>query len=65
MVAVNDVQGHPTVTRSKVSNLETGGETLMEFRYIAYDIGLPQDVFAERSMRTPPREWLARPGKGS
>ena len=64
VVAVDDVQGHPTVTRSRISDLESGGETLMEFRYIAYDIGLPEDVFAERSMRNPPRQWLARPERG-
>jgi hypothetical protein len=33
----------------------------MQFRYIAYDLGIPADVFTERSLRNPPREWLERP----
>ncbi|WP_100657617.1 outer membrane lipoprotein-sorting protein [Alteromonas flava] len=57
-VQIEDVQGFPTVVRSKVSDLKSGGYTLMEFRNIRYDIGLGDDVFTERSLRNPPREWL-------
>jgi hypothetical protein len=32
----------------------------MQFRFIAYDLEIPEDVFSERSLRTPPREWLER-----
>ena len=55
------VDGHPTVIRSRTSNLITGGHTDMQFRYIAYDLGIPADVFTERSLRNPPRQWLNRP----
>ena len=58
---VENVDGHPTVTTSRVSNLLTGGRTDMQFRYIQYDVGLPDSVFTERSLRNPPREWLQRP----
>ncbi len=58
---VETVQGYPTVTKSRVSNFETGGYTDMQFGFIAYDLGLPADVFTERSLRNPPRQWLARP----
>jgi outer membrane lipoprotein-sorting protein len=57
-IKVEDIQGYPTVVRSKVSDLESGAYTLMEFRNISYDIGLDDDVFSERSLRNPPREWL-------
>ncbi|UAA38638.1 outer membrane lipoprotein-sorting protein [Paraneptunicella aestuarii] len=57
-VQVEEIGGFPTVLRSKVSDLETGGYTLMEFRNIKYDIDLPDSVFSERSLRTPPKEWL-------
>jgi len=57
-VKIEDIQGFPTVVRSKVSDLKTGGYTLMEFRNIQYDIGLDDDVFTERSLRNPPRQWL-------
>lgn len=54
------IDGHPTVTMSRVSDLASGGSTDMQFRFIAYDLGIPEDVFSERSLRTPPREWLDR-----
>ena len=63
VLKVEDIGGHPTVTISRVSDLVGGGQTDMQFRYIAYDIGLPEQVFTERSMRNPPREYLKRPGK--
>ncbi len=61
VLEVATFDGHPTVTVSRVSDLSSGGRTDMQFRYIQYDIGLPADVFAERSLRNPPREWLQRP----
>ncbi len=58
---VEDIDGIPTVTTSRVSDILTGGQTDMQFRFIRYDVGLPDDVFTERSLRAPPRDWLARP----
>ena len=58
---VEPIDGHPTVTTSRVSDILTGGRTDMQFRFIRYDVELPEDVFTERSLRTPPRDWLARP----
>ena len=57
-VKIEDVQGHPTVLRSKISDLKNGGYTLMEFRKPEYDINLPDEVFSERSLRNAPRDWL-------
>lgn len=57
-VSVETVEGYPTVTRSKVSDLRGGGYTLMEFRNMDYDLGLSDEIFSERSLRTPPVEWL-------
>ncbi len=61
VVEVKDIGGHPTVTKSRVIDLDGKGETSMEFRYIAYDLGIPETVFTERSLRRPPRDWLKRP----
>jgi outer membrane lipoprotein-sorting protein len=63
VLEVEDVDGHPTVTTSRVSDLLAGGQTDMQFRYIKYDVGLPAEIFSERSLRSPPREWLKRPEK--
>jgi hypothetical protein len=35
----------------------------MEFRYTEYDVGLPEDIFSERYLRTPPVDWLRRSGE--
>ena len=61
VLEVETIDGHPTVTASRVSDLLGGGKTDMQFRYIDYDVGLPESVFTERSLRNPPREWLERP----
>ncbi|MBY5992951.1 outer membrane lipoprotein-sorting protein [Ferrimonas balearica] len=58
VAAVETIQGHPTVMRSKVEDLRSGGYTLMEFRGVQYDLGLPESIFSERSMRTPPTQYL-------
>jgi hypothetical protein len=60
VLAVESVDGHPTVTRSRISEPLNGGHTLMEFRFIEYDLGLPAEIFSERYLRTPPNEWLRR-----
>lgn len=55
---VKEIQGNPTVTRSKASNLESGGDTVSEFTGVQYDIGVPDEIFAERYLRAAPRQWL-------
>ena len=61
VLRVEEIEGYPTVTLSRVSDLESGGQTDMQFRYIDYDLGLEESVFTERSLRNPPRQWLQRP----
>ncbi len=61
VLEIEEIDGHPTVTKSRVVDVDSGGQTDMQFRYIAYDIGIPADVFTERSLRRPPAEWLKRP----
>ncbi len=55
---VEEIQGHPTVTRSKVTDVIKGGSTLSEFSSVKYDIGLTDDIFTERYLKRPPRKWL-------
>jgi len=61
VLATETVQGVPTVTKSRVSDLVSGANTTMEFRFIHYDLGMDSSVFSERSLRNPPRQWLKRP----
>lgn len=53
---IKDIQGYPTVVRSRVRDLVSGGETVSEFADIKYNIGVKKDVFTERYLRRPPRE---------
>jgi hypothetical protein len=60
---IREIDGHPTATKMKASDLAKKAHTINEMRYVHYDLGLPEDVFSERSLRTPPRKWLQRPEK--
>jgi len=55
---VEMVQGFPTVTKSRMKNVKTGGETLMEYAKVEYDLDFPQDIFTERYLRKAPRKYL-------
>ncbi|MCL4217372.1 MAG: outer membrane lipoprotein-sorting protein [Candidatus Hydrogenedentes bacterium] len=56
--AVKDIQGYKTVTKSTMTDTNIGGETTVEYGDVQYDIGVSEDVFTERYLRTPPREFL-------
>jgi len=55
---VKEFQGFPTVTKSRVQDLRSGGNTVSTFSEIRYNIGLPDDVFTERYLRRAPRRYL-------
>ncbi len=55
---VQTIQGHPTVVKARMSDLRSGGDTLLEYDAVAYDIGVPEDVFSERYLRSPPSAHL-------
>ncbi len=57
---VQEIGGHPSVTKGKVSNLRSGGYTISEFRGIEYDLDIPDSVFTERSLRNPPNRWFGK-----
>lgn len=57
-LSIEDIQGKPTVVKSSMKDLERGGETLMEFSAIRYDVGLTDSIFEERYLRRPPMEWM-------
>lgn len=58
VLKVETIDGYPTVVHSIMRNLDTGGETEMQFRNVRYDLGIPDDIFSERSLRNPPTDWL-------
>ena len=57
---VENIQGYPTVVKSVVRDLKTGGHTVNTISDVKYDIGLKETIFSERFLRRPPREVLRR-----
>ncbi|WP_371185772.1 outer membrane lipoprotein-sorting protein [Thalassotalea maritima] len=55
---VENIQGYPTVLHSRIEQLTDGSFTEMQFRHVRYDLGLADSIFSNRSLRTPPAEWL-------
>ena len=55
---VEKIQDFPTVVKSVVSNLKTGGKTEMEFSDVKYNINLDDSIFTERYLRQPPQEAI-------
>lgn len=54
------VDGYPTPMMMRVQDLNSGGNTVVQFRGVNYDLGIPDSAFTERSLRNPPSEWLER-----
>lgn len=55
---VSRPQGFLTVTKSKMSDLRTGGHTTIEYSDVEYNVGLPKDIFTERYLRKPPMQYI-------
>jgi len=52
------IDGFNTVIHSKISQHSDGSYTEMQFRKVKYNLGLPDSIFSERSLRNPPKAWL-------
>ncbi|MRI31452.1 outer membrane lipoprotein-sorting protein [Endozoicomonas sp. OPT23] len=60
VLKTDTVQGYPVVLQARISNLDRGTSTLMQMRGIKFDLGMPANIFSERSLRTPPVQWLRK-----
>ena len=56
ILEVDEVDGYPTVFKSKITDYETGGYTLVQFKKPAYNVGLQDTLFTQRSLRNPPKD---------
>lgn len=52
------IDGHPTPTKQKAVNHQTGSQTVTEMSEIEYDVGMPERVFSKRYLRRPPTPWI-------
>lgn len=55
---VETIDGYQTVTKARMSDLKAKSSTVIEYSNVKYNIGLPDDIFTERYLRKPPREFL-------
>jgi outer membrane lipoprotein-sorting protein len=55
---VETIQGYPTVTESRMKDMRTGGETILRYRDLQYNTGMPEDIFTERFLRRAPKQYL-------
>ncbi len=56
--AVEDVSGHPTVTKATMKDLSTGSTTTVEYSDVRYDLDLPERIFTERYLRRMPVKYM-------
>ncbi len=55
---VEDEGGIPTVTVRKMENVLKNRYTTVTFSSIKYDVGLNDDIFTQRYLKNPPREFI-------
>ncbi len=55
---VETIQGYPTVTRARMTDLQTDGYTDVEYSDIEYNVDLPESIFTERYLERPPYKHL-------
>jgi len=55
---VEDIDGIPTVTIRSMENVKKGSKTIVDFSKITYNVGIEEDVFTERYLKTPPRNFI-------
>jgi hypothetical protein len=55
---VETIDGFPTVTQSKMNDLQRAGSTTLTYAHVEYDIGIAENIFSERYLRNPPANYL-------
>ena len=51
-------KSYPTVTKRTMKNVKSGHRTEVSFTSVAYNVGLDDAIFTERSVRNPPRDLV-------
>ena len=55
---IEDMDGILTVTVRKMQDLKKGSHTTVTFSDIKYNQGLTEDIFTERYLKNPPRQYI-------
>ncbi len=51
-------KNYPTIVKRTMKNLKSDHSTEVTFTAFAYDVGLEEDLFSERSLQNPPQKWI-------
>ncbi len=55
---IEEIDGFPTVTVRTMTNLKKKQHTTVSFKDIEYNVGIPANIFQERYLKNPPREFI-------
>ncbi|MGF1530240.1 MAG: outer membrane lipoprotein-sorting protein [Puniceicoccaceae bacterium] len=55
---VEEIGGFLTVTKARMSDLDSGGTTTLAYNNVRYNLGVPPKLFTEQYLRNPPTEVL-------
>jgi outer membrane lipoprotein-sorting protein len=55
---IEDMDGITTVTLRRMENLKKGSNTTVEFADVDYNVGMTDDLFTERYLKNPPRQYV-------
>jgi len=56
--SIEDVDGYMTATQRTMTTPRKENTTVIEFSEIEYDLGIEEDIFSERYLKSPPREYI-------
>lgn len=56
--AMDKIDGKWTTTKSRMTDLRTKGNTLLQYSNVRYNINMPEDIFTERYLRQAPQAYL-------
>lgn len=55
---IESVQEIATIMQRTMANVQNGHSTIVTFEEVNYNIGLKEDIFSERYLRSAPRQWI-------
>ncbi len=55
---VKEIDEVPTITKRTMENKQNGHRTEATFTEMKYNLGLPESLFSERSLRSVPMKWV-------
>ncbi|MDD5477463.1 MAG: outer membrane lipoprotein-sorting protein [Candidatus Omnitrophica bacterium] len=55
---IQTIQGTPTITKAVMRDLENERYTEIAMKNVSYNVGITSDIFQERLLSRPPRQWI-------